>query len=162
MSRTKQMGYYRYRHWSKLRSSSRSCESCVQNIRRQCSAGRKEFCLKRCLLRKSVHMGEDEPLGTDSRQWAGIIWLMHLLPPPFPFISGFLLLWLYTCLSDEASVLEFVAFCIRAGSSVRPQGPVASGKPEAPPATFLLFEAAILIMRRCSGWKREGGGVCIM
>lgn len=83
-------------------------------------------------------------------------------PPPFPFISGFLLLWLYTCLSDEASVLEFVAFCIRAGSSVRPQGPVASGKPEAPPATSLLFEAAILIMRRCSGWKREGGGVCIM
>lgn len=107
MSRTKQMGYYRYRHWSKLRSSSRSCESCVQNIRRQCSAGRKEFCLKRCLLRKSVHMAEDEPLGTDSRQWAGIIWLMHLLPPPLPLhkrISSSLALYLSLRRSKRAGI----------------------------------------------------------
>lgn len=54
MSRKKQMGYYRYRDWSKLRSSSRSCESCIQDVGRRYKAGRKEFCLKRCFWRKCI------------------------------------------------------------------------------------------------------------
>lgn len=91
MSRKKQMGYYRYRDWSKLRSSSRSCESCVQGVgrREKKKTGRKKGVLfKKGVFGANVFSAygrEDGPLGTDSRQWVGIIWWMRLLQlPPLP------------------------------------------------------------------------------
>lgn len=89
------------------------------------AAGRKEFCLKRCLLRKSVHMGEDEPLGTDSRQWAGIIWLMHLLPPPFPLhkrISSSLALYLSLRRSKRAGICRVLHSCTLVCATAGPRG----------------------------------------
>lgn len=115
MSRKKQMGYYRYRDWSKLRSLSRSCEMCVKDVGRWCKAGRKELS---CVFGADVFgaYGRGGPLGTDSRQWAGIIWWMRLLRCPLHhlfFITRLLVLALFLSLrwSERGGICYILHYC---------------------------------------------------
>lgn len=112
----------------------------------------------------SAHMGADGPLGTDSRQWAGIIWWMrsplpphHHTPPFHNQISCSLASFLSLRWSESGGICYILYSCWLV--CVWPQGRVTSEKKKicVQPPSSACFSSLSLC---CSTWVfRKGRGV---